>query len=69
MIDSLIKNINKNDLENSWKMKRNIPLLKNKIQRYLDGFKAKDIKQLKITFNWKDSKQYSALSDVIFITK
>ena len=61
--------IDKSDLENSWKMKRNIPLLKNKIQRYLDGFKAKDIKQLKITFNWKDGKQYSALSDVIFITK
>ena len=61
--------IDENDLENSWRMKRNTSLLKNAIQQYLDYFDAKDIERLKITFNWKDGKQYSVLSDIIFIKK
>lgn len=56
-------------LEESWKMKRNLDLLKDKINSYLDNLNLKNTKQFEITFDWKDGRQYSALSDVVFITK
>ncbi|PJE65514.1 hypothetical protein COU91_01215 [Candidatus Saccharibacteria bacterium CG10_big_fil_rev_8_21_14_0_10_47_8] len=61
--------INKNNLEESWKMKRNVELLRDKINDYLDGFKNKNADSLKIDFNWIDGKQYYALSDIIFVVK
>jgi hypothetical protein len=61
--------IDKNDLEESWKMKRNLDLLKDKINSYLDKFNGKEIEKLKIEFDWMDGKRYTALSDVIFIVK
>ena len=61
--------IDKNNLEDSWKMKRNIDLLKNKINKYMDNFEFKNKNKFKIIFKWKDGKQYSAFSDILFITK
>ena len=61
--------IDENNLEDSWKMKRNMDLLKNKINNYMDDFDFKNKNKFKIIFNWKDGKQYSASSDIIFITK
>ncbi len=61
--------IDENSLENSWKMKRNIDLLKNEIKEYLGNFNFRDKSQLKVSFEWKDGKQYSPLSDLIFIKK
>ena len=61
--------VDENNLEESWKMKRNINLLKTNIKKYLDHFNLKDMKELKINFKWKDGKQYSAFSDLIFINK
>ncbi len=61
--------IDKNNLEESWKMKRNIELLRDKIANYLDSFSLQNIDRLKIEFNWLDGKKYMALSDVIFIVK
>jgi len=60
--------INKENLEESWKMKRNIDLLKGSIRSYLDSFDIKDTEKFEVTFDWKDGKQYSALSDVLFVT-
>lgn len=57
------------NLEESWKMKRNIDLLKEKITSYLDELGLKNTKQFEITFDWIDGKKYSALSDAVFITK
>jgi hypothetical protein len=61
--------IDKINLEESWKMKRNLDLLKDKINSHLDMFDVKNAKKLKIEFDWIDEKKYTALSDVIFIIK
>jgi len=58
--------IDKNNLEESWKLKRNIDFLKESINSYLDKFKINV--NSKITFNWKDEK-YTTVSDVLFIVK
>lgn len=60
--------IDKNNLEESWKMKRNIELLKDAINNYLNSFRG-DISKLKTKFTWKDGKIYAVLSDVLFIIK
>jgi len=61
--------IDENSLEESWKMKRNVDLLKDKINDYLNNLDLKNTKQFEITFDWKDGRKYSALSDAVFITK
>lgn len=58
------------DFDNSWKLKRNLDLLKPNIKNHLDGFIEKNIESLKITFNYKGKAQtFTALSDAIFILK
>lgn len=58
------------DFDNSWKLKRNLDLLKPNIKNYLDNFTKKNIEELKITFNYKGKEQtFTALSDAIFILK
>ncbi len=58
------------DFDSSWKLKRNLDLLKPNIKNYLDEFTEKNIEELKITFNYKGKDQtFTALSDVIFILK
>lgn len=58
------------DFDNSWKLKRNLDLLKPNIQNYLDKFSGKNIQELKITFNYKGKDQtFTALSDAVFILK
>jgi len=61
--------IDKHSLEESWKMKRNLDLLKNKINSYLDKFNPAEVSKLKTEFDWIDGKKYIVLSDVIFIVK
>lgn len=62
--------VDSNDFNNSWKLKRNIELLKPKITKYLNNFiYTKDnIDDLKIEFNYKN-KTYTTLTDIIFIIK
>lgn len=61
--------IDKESMEESWKMKRNIELLNEKVNSYLDKFSSKDTPKLNIEFDWIDGKRYVALSDIIFIIK
>lgn len=61
--------IDKHSLEESWKMKRNLDLLKDQINSYLNLFDPTQASKLKTEFTWIDGKQYIALSDVIFIIK
>ena len=61
--------IDEESLEDSWKMKRNMDLLKSKIKNYLDYLDLKNKQKLNLKFNWLDGQQYSVLSDAIFITK
>ena len=58
------------DFDNSWKLKRNLDLLKPSIKKYLDEFTEKNLEELKVIFNYKGKDQiFTALSDAIFILK
>ena len=61
--------IDKNNLEESWKMKRNLDLLRDTINGHLDKFNSKEAVKLKIEFDWMDGKRYTVLSDIIFVVK
>lgn len=61
--------IDKNNLEESWKMKRSLEFLRDKINNYLNLFNPQSINSLKTEFEWLDAKKYLVLSDVIFIIK
>lgn len=58
------------DFGNSWKLKRNVDLLRPTILTYLDEFEKKKIEDLKIEFTYKGKSQvYTALTDIIFVVK
>ncbi|MBX2893459.1 MAG: hypothetical protein KF734_21275 [Saprospiraceae bacterium] len=58
------------DFNNSWKLKRNLDLLKPTIQKYLDNFGNKKTEDLKVTFGYKGKPQtFTPLADIIFVVK
>ena len=62
--------VDTDDFTNSWKLKRNIELLKPTILNYLDNFKTKKMEDLKIKFEFKGkTKTFTALTDIIFVVK
>jgi hypothetical protein len=62
--------VDTDDFSNSWKLKRNLDLLKPTILKYLDNFKNKKIDDLKVTFEFKGKPQnFTALTDIIFVVK
>lgn len=62
--------IDTDDFSASWKLKRNLDLLKPVIHGYLDNFEKKSLNDMKIDFTYHGkSKIYTAYADVIFITK
>ena len=62
--------VDTDDFGNSWKLKRNLDLLKPAIISYLDNFKYKKIEELKITFEFKGKPQiFTAFTDIIFVVK
>ena len=61
--------IDRKNMEESWKMKRNIEMLGDEINSYLNNFNAKDVSKLNIEFDWLDGKRYKTASDVIFVVK
>lgn len=62
--------VDTNDFLGSWKLKRNLDLLKPAIQLYLDNFSKKTISDLKVNFTYKGKSQiFSAITDVLFIIK
>ena len=62
--------VDTDDFNNSWKLKRNIDLLKPTIVSYLDNFKNKKINDLQVDFEFKGKPhEFSALADVIFVVK
>ena len=58
--------VDKSDFNESWKLKRNIEILRPAIIQYLNGFKTKDISIVPFTYK---GNNYRALSDIIFIVK
>ena len=62
--------VDTDDFGNSWKLKRNLDLLKPTILDYLENFKNKKINDLKVTFQFKGKSQtFTALTDIIFVVK
>lgn len=62
--------IDTDDFAGSWKLKRNMDLLKPVIENYLDSFYKKKVADLKVTFKYKGKPEtFAALSDVVFVVK
>lgn len=62
--------VDRNDFDSSWKLKRNLDLLRPGILSYLDTFSQKNIEDLRINFTYKNrTQQYTALTDVLFVMK
>ncbi|WP_197739859.1 hypothetical protein [Pedobacter sp. BS3] len=62
--------VDTDNFNNSWKLKRNLELLKPTIMNYLDNFKNKKIDDLKVMFGYKGKSQiFTALTDIIFVVK
>lgn len=62
--------VDTDDFNSSWKLKRNLDLLKPTIITYLDNFGTKKIDDLKVSFNFKGKPQtFTALTDIIFVVK
>jgi hypothetical protein len=58
------------DFDGSWKLKRNIELLKPTILQYLSDFQNKSRSDLEITFNFKGKPgPFNTLADIIFVIK
>ncbi len=57
-----------NNFAESWKLKRNMEILKPAIKCYLDGFSVDNLESMKTNFTFKE-KTYSAFADLIFIVK
>ncbi len=56
------------NLEESWKLKRNKELLKRHIEKFFEKHKEPFFEDIKITFNWQD-REYSTYAVVLFIVK
>lgn len=62
--------VDTDDFTGSWKLKRNMDVLKPVIKKYLDNFANKKVPDLKIAFKYKGKPQtFTALTDVIFVVK
>ena len=58
------------DFSNSWKLKRNLDVLKPTIFEALDQFSKKDLKTLKVSFRYPGKAyEFSAFADIIFVVK
>ncbi|GAA5818478.1 MAG: conserved hypothetical protein [Methanobrevibacter sp. CfCl-M3] len=60
--------IDLNNLENSWKLKRNKKILENGINTFLDENSDLDFNKLKLSFNWENN-EYNTYAISLFIFK
>ncbi len=59
--------VDENDIRNSWKLKRNIEFLRDKINIHLDSL-VNNMHNLDTSFFWKKSEQrFSCKSDILFV--
>ena len=62
--------VDTDDFNSSWKLKRNLELLKPTIISYLDNFATKIVDDLIVSFNFKGKHQtFTALTDIIFVVR
>lgn len=60
--------VDSTDYDSSWKLRRNLDLLKPTINQYLDEFSSKNIEDLRVNFRYA-GKEYNCLADCVFVTK
>lgn len=60
--------VDSRDSDESWKLRRNLDLLKPAIKRYLDAFAQNNLDDLKIAFSYA-GKRYRSLADCVFVIK
>lgn len=60
--------IDKQDIQNSWEMKRDFSRLETEINKYLDSFDVNSFLSKKIVFDYS-GKQYTTHADVLFVIK
>ncbi len=60
--------IDVNNMEESWKLKRNKNILESNINSYLNDNKTIDFEDLKISFNWED-QEYTTYATTLFVLK
>lgn len=61
--------VDSQNLSKSWQLKRNIDLLRPKINSYLDNFNNKKLDDMKLTFEYKDKPNpFTVYGDILFIT-
>lgn len=58
--------IDSNNIQNSWKIKRNFKLLKKEIGFYINNFDKNKLKKNKIKFEFK-GKTYYTIADMVFV--
>jgi len=56
--------VNRNDMDESWEMKRQFEIIEPKVKNYLDNFNENTLKEVNFTFG---GREYKSLSDVLFI--
>ncbi len=62
--------VDANSMNDSWKLKRNIDLLKPSIVSYLNEFKNRNTKDLELSFSFKGKlNTFNVLTDIIFVIK
>ena len=62
--------VDTDNFTDSWKLKRNIDLLKPAIVSYLKKFQKRNIKDLELSFSFKGKPNpFNVLTDVIFVVK
>lgn len=60
--------IDRNNLEESWKLKRNREILSPKINSYLSENQGIDFERFKVSFNW-DGKTYQSYAPCLFLIR
>ena len=61
--------VDKENFDDSWKLKRNANILRPSISRYLDTVHHKNITDLKISFAYKNKGNFESYADTIFVVK
>lgn len=60
--------IDRNDMDNSWEMKRDFTRLKTEIDNYLDNFDVNNLNNMRLSFNF-GGRQFTTYADTIFVVK
>ena len=61
--------VDSNDIEESWKLKRNKKLLQSEINSFIEKHDEPDFNDMQIEFDWNDENSYTTYATVLFITK